>query len=158
MLARPSEEWCWQILRGLRWPDGVLCPRCQNPAGRHHRQRYICYYRCRSCCRIFSDLTASPFENTKIPLSAWFLAIDLPASEEQITISRLARMTGTHWETGRMMKNKLHHLREDPLLRSIGLKISRWRHINHPAGEPNVSASSDSGLFAPWGEKVGQGE
>jgi hypothetical protein len=63
-------------------------------------------------------------------------------------------MTETDWETGRMMKNKLHRLREDPLIRSIGPKMSRWRYLNLPAGGLDVSSSSDSGPFPPLrGEK-----
>ena len=56
---------CYEVVRHLRWPDGVRCPHCDSDEvvkqGRDetepHRQRY----ECRSCGRRFDDLTDTIF-------------------------------------------------------------------------------------------------
>lgn len=127
MDKRPPEEWCWQTLRNLRWGEAIFCPRCQGKARRHHRRRYTDYYWCRHCERMFSDLTSTPFENTKISLSAWFLAIDLLGSEDQVTTSDFAQRTRTNRKTGRRMKEKLWRLHSNSLIRSIGVDLLLWK-------------------------------
>ena len=73
-----DEAKAYQLLREHRWADGVRCPYCQqaNPAGPWPTPHLpACYrYQCRACRRFFSDRTATLFEGTKLPLSAWLLA------------------------------------------------------------------------------------
>ena len=54
---------CYEVVREIRWPDGVKCPHCGsvdiNKRGfreRHpHRQRYLC----KSCYYPFDDLSGT---------------------------------------------------------------------------------------------------
>lgn len=128
-MAIPPEEWCWQTLRDLRWPMGVLCPRCGKGASRHYRRRHASYYRCRSCSRMFSDLTATPFEQTKAPLSTWFLAIGLIFSDdgERQTSFDLARRIRVDYRTACRMRTRLLGMWEDPLVCSIRARVVLWR-------------------------------
>ncbi|PZO17602.1 MAG: hypothetical protein DCF25_10925 [Leptolyngbya foveolarum] len=65
---------CYEIVRQMRWPEGVICVACGSGAvtkrGKHsshpHRQRY----RCGECERQFDDLTGSLFEGRHQPLGA----------------------------------------------------------------------------------------
>ena len=73
-----SEEECYKQLQ--RWPDGVVrCPFCgqDNIAGPWHTpwQKACHRYRCRTCGKSFNDRTGTLFEGSKLPLSAWFLAM-----------------------------------------------------------------------------------
>ena len=62
----------YEMVRHLRWPDGVRCPRCDATQvvkqGRDdaepHRQRY----ECRSCGRRFDDLSDTIFAGHHQPL------------------------------------------------------------------------------------------
>ena len=67
-----SERACQEYLYQMRWPDGVICPRCS------HRAFWITktgMYRCKQCrCRI-SATAGTIFQDTRIPLRMWFRAI-----------------------------------------------------------------------------------
>lgn len=89
-----SEEACYRLLRERRWPDGVVrCPACgqTDVAGPWPTPwEAACYrYRCRACGRSFNDRTGTVFEGSKLPLSAWFLAMYLV--ELGKTIQEVAR-------------------------------------------------------------------
>lgn len=68
---------CYEMVRELRWPDGVACPHCskQNVVKNGHdttepsRQRY----RCSECQRCFDDLTDTVFAGHHQPLRVWML-------------------------------------------------------------------------------------
>jgi SET domain-containing protein len=42
-----SEEKCRQRLAELRWPNGVICPRCEGKKHAYDSKRYV--YDCYSC-------------------------------------------------------------------------------------------------------------
>ncbi len=70
---------CYQMVRQLRWPEGVECPYCHaREVARHghdetqpERQRYPC----RMCNRSFDDLTGTVFAGHRQPLSIWMLCL-----------------------------------------------------------------------------------
>ncbi|KXA99200.1 hypothetical protein AKJ42_03575 [candidate division MSBL1 archaeon SCGC-AAA261C02] len=70
----PSERKCLEVLREVRWVDGVFCPHCRSEevdkfgkGPKEHVQRY----RCNSCNRCFNDLTGTVFERTKMKIKEW---------------------------------------------------------------------------------------
>ena len=70
-----TEDVCRQYLKHCRFGKYVVCPHC----GSIH-----CYefsdgirFKCHDCDRIFSILVGTIFENTKIPLRKWFIAMYL---------------------------------------------------------------------------------
>jgi len=70
---------CYQTVRELRWPDGVVCPSCESkyvikrgfddtePA----RQRYECH----DCHTRFDDLPGTIFAGHHQPLKVWVLCL-----------------------------------------------------------------------------------
>ena len=86
-----DEVQCYQTVRELRWPDGIVCPSCESqevikrgfddtePA----RQRYECH----NCDQRFDDLTDTIFAGHHQPLKVWILCLyfmGLNLSNEQI--------------------------------------------------------------------------
>src|SRR5215467_10315287 len=86
-----DEVQCYQTVRELRWPDGVVCPSGESqevmkrgcddmePA----RQRYECH----NCDTRFDDLTGTIFAGHHQPLQVWILCLyfmGLNLSNEQI--------------------------------------------------------------------------
>ena len=82
---------CYEMVRDLRWPDGVRCPHCDSAHvtrqghddTQTHRQRYDCS----SCHRRFDDLTDTIFAGHHQPLRVWVLCLyfmGLNLSNEQI--------------------------------------------------------------------------
>ena len=72
---------CWQTIRQMRWPDGVICPQCSSDSvinnGRDdtevHRQRY----ECRGCRQRFDELTDTIFDGHHQPLRTWIACLYL---------------------------------------------------------------------------------
>jgi len=91
ILGITDDAKCYELVRYLRWPDGVRCPHCDSDRvvkqGRDdtepHRQRY----ECRGCGQRFDDLTDTIFAGHHQPLRAWVLVLylmGLNLSNEQI--------------------------------------------------------------------------
>src|SRR5947209_5974449 len=70
---------CMDYLEWLRWPEGFVCPRCGQPGGwRLGDGRFRC-----AGCRASSSVTAGTiFDRTRTPLTLWFWAIWLFATQK----------------------------------------------------------------------------
>lgn len=81
---------CKEFLVKQRWADGdVICPYC----GHHHcYRRADSNFRCPNCLKNFSVMVGTVFENTKISLVKWFIAMYLISSHKKgISSRQLAR-------------------------------------------------------------------
>ena len=70
----PDEDACRAYLQARRWPQGVCCPRCGNPAVYSLATRKW-HWQCHKCAPDgyrFSLLVGTIFENTNKPLRDWF--------------------------------------------------------------------------------------
>ena len=75
-----NEDICKQTLVDVRWGDDVVCPHC----GQHHcTKRKDGRYRCNHCKHNFSCITGTIFENTKLSLQKWFIAMYLISSHKK---------------------------------------------------------------------------
>ncbi len=70
-----SERACLALIRRLRWPAGINCPRCQHDRVWAMQERAGVRYRCKACRHDFLDTSGTIFEATRTPLSKWPLAI-----------------------------------------------------------------------------------
>ena len=63
---------CFAVVRELRWPDGVRCPKCGSDAvkkrGFHTHQAHRQRYECQGCGQQFDDLSGTIFEGHHQPL------------------------------------------------------------------------------------------
>lgn len=82
---------CYEVVRQLRWPKGVLCPHCYadqvTKQGRDTTQPARQKYRCTACERYFDDLTGTVFAGHHQPLRTWILCLyfmGLNLSNQQI--------------------------------------------------------------------------
>lgn len=85
-----DNETCKEFLVSQRWKDGdVICPYC----GTHHcKKRVDGRFRCHHCRRNFSVLVGTIFENTKISLVKWFIAMyHISSHKKGISSHQLAR-------------------------------------------------------------------
>jgi transposase-like protein len=66
---------CYEVLRGLRWPEGVMCPHCESSSvtkqGHDTTQPARQKYRCGDCERHFDDLTGTIFAGRHQALDVW---------------------------------------------------------------------------------------
>jgi transposase-like protein len=93
-----SEDKCHEYLEGLRWPDGVTCPRCESKKiSRIAKRRQ---FDCDSCRYQFSVRVESLFHDSKLPLWKWFLAVYLMIeSKKGISANQLKRTLGVSYKT-----------------------------------------------------------
>lgn len=89
-----TEAQCESALFASRWPQGWKCSRCD---GTHycctHNGRKL--WECLSCGYQSSSIAGTVFENTKLPLTIWFLAIYLMTqSKNAVSALELKRQLG----------------------------------------------------------------
>lgn len=103
-----NESWCYETLRRARWPKGPACPRCGGNRITTHSKRSGAprrKYLCRDCRRIFTDLTGTPLARTNLPLSKWFLCLQLMGEGRKTAY--LAKALGVRWDTAARLERRL---------------------------------------------------
>ena len=114
---------CEQAVFAARWPKGYRCPHCGYHKCCHLRRRKV--FQCIRCKHQTSLTAGTLFDNTKLPLTTWFLAIYLLSqSKNGIAATDLKRQLGVSYNTAWMLKHKLMqtmHERDDsqPLRGSV---------------------------------------
>jgi transposase-like protein len=74
---RLDEAKCYEVVRQLRWPDGVACPKCRSRGvvrnGHDDRDQSRQRYLCQTCRYRFDDLTGTVLSGHHQPVSTWLL-------------------------------------------------------------------------------------
>jgi transposase-like protein len=101
-----TEEQCSQALFKWRWPDGFRCPDCGSDRYTVIKTRNL--YQCSKCHHQTSVISGTIFEQTKLPLTTWFMAIHL-ITQAKTGLSALAlmRQIGVSYNTAWSMKQKI---------------------------------------------------
>lgn len=73
MSTFPDEQSCVEQLKSIRWRDGEFCPHCGDGRVYHFSDRKT--FKCGGCRQRFSIKVGTIFEDTKLPLRKWFMAI-----------------------------------------------------------------------------------
>jgi transposase-like protein len=107
-----SDGKCKQTIIESRWGVGnnqdVVCPYC---GGHHCVVRKDGKFRCKTCSKNFSCLVGTIFENTKLPLIKWFLAMYFISSHKKgISSYQLARNIEVTQNTAWYMLQKIRLL------------------------------------------------
>ena len=81
--AFPNEEACYQYLESTWWGGNITCPYCEST--KPYRLRGYKRFKCsqKGCLKKFSIISGTIFENTKIPIQKWFLAIYIATSQKK---------------------------------------------------------------------------
>ena len=73
----PDDETAHEWFVKLRWPDGLVCPRCDNANVNARAKHPTMPYRCRGCRKYFSVKTGTVMESSKLGCQVWAMAIYL---------------------------------------------------------------------------------
>lgn len=105
-LKRLSEEEARELLEGLRWANGKVCPHCGNAdqqritslkAGGHVRAGL---YRCMECRKQFTVTVGSVMERSKVALRDWVYVFSaVCASKKGISAHQISRELGCQYKT-----------------------------------------------------------
>lgn len=101
-----TEEACGEAQAKQRRPEEFRCPRCGHDHGYAISTRKS--YDCSSCHYQASHIAGTLFHSTNLPLTKWFWAIYLMASDNGgISALRLAKQLWVSWATAHRMLRKI---------------------------------------------------
>ena len=101
-----TESQCSKALFNWRWPGGFSCPACGSDSYCFLKARKL--YQCNGCHHQTSLISGTIFEQTKLPLTIWFLAIHLVTQAKTgLSALELKRQIGVSYNTAWSMKHKI---------------------------------------------------
>lgn len=105
--AFPDEQSCIDHLEELRWSGNIISPFLSDS------RVYKCAsnrYRCKETGKYFNVKTATLFDNTKVKLQKWFLAIWLVTSHKKgISSTQLSKDIGVTQKTAWFMLQRIRN-------------------------------------------------
>lgn len=66
---------CRDVMRKIKWPDGVTCPHCGASGDRIGEVKTRNMVRCRDCRKQISMTVRTIFESSHVSLDKWFVAL-----------------------------------------------------------------------------------
>lgn len=123
-----TEHKCIKVVENIRWPKGYECRHCGHKSYYKVRNKDLSVYQCKSCGRQTTLLSGTIFEQTKLPLKTWFLAIYfITQSKNGIATLELKRLLGVSYGSAWRIHHKLQQVM---LERDKNLKLSRRIEID----------------------------
>lgn len=102
----PDQESARVYFEVQRWPDGAVCPAC-NEAKRIGTRKGG-FYRCNACLSDFTVRTGTIFERSKVPLHKWLYAMYLLVTARKgISSLQLAKQIGVTQKTAWFILQRL---------------------------------------------------
>lgn len=119
LTAFPDEQSCLDHVRLIRWKDGEFCPHCGGTRIYHFSDRQN--FKCGDCRDRFSIKVGTIFQDTKLPLRKWFMAIWMitnhPKGIASTTLAKDLKITQkTAWFV-------LHRIRHAARTRSFNMPL-----------------------------------
>jgi transposase-like protein len=104
-----TEEQCEQALVAARCPGSFVCPVCGVMQSRTtFRREGRSYWQCAGYQYQCSVTSGTVFEATKLPLTRWFLAMQLLIqAKKNVSALELTRKLGVSYRTAWLIKHKL---------------------------------------------------
>lgn len=137
---------CWDILRSIRWADGVICPSCSSSKvvknGRDKRDADRQHYHCKSCGKFFDDLTDTIFSDSEQPLHHWITVLymmNLNASNRQISKELEISQEVAH----RMCSMIREGVVKKNIVYSLAVKLKQTNVISLPGRKGSLGKSSN---------------
>ena len=113
MDAFPDEQTCLDHLRSIRWKDGEFCPHCGCNRIMHFGDKKT--FKCSDCRQRFSIKVGTIFQDTKLPLRKWFMAIWLITNHSKgIASTTLAKDLKITQKSAWFVLHRLRHAARTP--------------------------------------------
>ncbi len=113
-----------KYLENLRWPDGPVCPHCggiEKIYTMKSKKARAGLYKCGDCRKQFTVTVKSLFEDSKIPLNKWLMAVFLMCSSKKgISSHQLHRMLGVTYKSAWFMTHRIREAMKDPIFSKLG--------------------------------------
>lgn len=120
MKAFPDEQTAIDHFTAIRWKNGAFCPHCGSTRVYHFSDKRN--HKCADCRKRFSIRVGTIFEDSKLPLRTWMLAIWLITSHKKgIASTQLAKDLGITQKSAWFVT---HRLREAILTQSFNRPLT----------------------------------
>lgn len=139
-----SEQQCLDLLEGLRWPRGFVCPNCDHDDGYRISTRRV--IQCVLCRKQTSVTAGTIFHKTRIPLIIWFYIIFLMTSDKGgVSSTRLADQLHMRQKTAWFILHKLRTAmgQRDALIKLAGFVEMDEAVLGPQARRPTTSKEED---------------
>ena len=104
----PDDQSCREYLERMRWNGQPLCPHCGYDVA--YKFGGGTYYKCKACRKKFTVTIGTIFEDSKIPLRKWFIAIYIFTSHKKgISSCQLAKDIGITQKSAWHMLHRIRH-------------------------------------------------
>jgi len=121
-----DEHKAWELVESLRWPNGPICPHCDNNekhyylGNRKTRQGNVSprrVWKCGSCRKQFSALVGTIFERSHVPLSKWLMAVHMMcAGKNGVSAHEIARTLEVSLKTAWFMAHRVREaMSQEPM-------------------------------------------
>jgi transposase-like protein len=148
-----DEEKARKFLEGKRWPNGPVCPHCGSvkiytltakPDSRRPVRRGV--YKCGGCREQFTVRIGTIFEESKIPLCKWLMAIHLMTSSKKgISSHQIAREVGITQKSGWFLCHRIREaMRQEPMAGLLKGTVEADETYVGPR-KPRISGTSKPG-------------
>jgi len=108
MAAFPDEQTAIDHFTAIRWAGGAYCPLCGSTKVYHFSDKRT--HKCGDCRKRFSIKVGTIFEDSKIELRKWMMAVWLITSHKKgIASTTLAKDLGVTQKTAWFMLHRLRH-------------------------------------------------
>ena len=108
MDAIPDEQAAVDHFTAIRWKNGAFCPYCKSTRVYHFSDRRN--HKCGDCRQRFSIRVGTIFEDSKLPLRKWIMAIWLITSHKKgIASTQLAKDIGITQKSAWFVTHRLRH-------------------------------------------------
>lgn len=107
-----DEKVCYQFLKKVIWKDDKSCPHCNSNKITEFKTNFK-KCRCQGCNKDFSILKDTLFDNSKLPLKKWFMAIYLLSSNKKgLSSIQLGEQIGVTQKTAWYMMHRIRNATE----------------------------------------------
>tara|TARA_R100001143_G_C3357553_1_gene133416 strand:- start:1911 stop:2876 length:966 start_codon:yes stop_codon:yes gene_type:complete len=105
-----------EYLEDLRWDGEPICPHCNNNEAWPIKGGRKGLYKCASpsCRKQFTVTIGTVFENSRVPLNKWLMAVYIMASSKKgVSSKQLERTLGVTYKTAWFMSHRIREAMKD---------------------------------------------
>ena len=137
----PTQDDCLKRLELARWSKGRTCPYCFSE--KTFKYKNLLRYHCNNCNTSFTVIVNTIFQNTKLPLQKWFLAISLMMNAKKgISAKQLQRDLDITYKTAWYMAMRIRRGMVDQANMLMGIIEMDEAYIG---GKPRKSNDKGNG-------------
>ena len=94
-----TERACIEHLARLRWPDGILCPKCEDHTTHYLIESRKCY-ECKGCGTQTYPTVDTIFHKSRTSLTVWFYVVfQMAKTRVGVSAKQIERETGVTYKT-----------------------------------------------------------